>query len=47
MLLELQNAIDALRKINHKLILIFIANEWKSQLLFIGFNATRGMKRLQ
>tara|TARA_B100000900_G_scaffold142372_1_gene120667 strand:+ start:3171 stop:3476 length:306 start_codon:yes stop_codon:yes gene_type:complete len=42
---ELENAINALRKIQSQAELNILANEWKSQSTFIGRNATRGMKK--
>lgn len=42
---ELQNAIDALRKIKTQADLNALAEEWKRQMNYIGANATRGMKK--
>ena len=42
---ELQNAIDAIRKINTQADLNVLANEWKRQMNYIGSQATRGMKK--
>jgi len=42
---ELQNAIDAIRKISTQADLNVLANEWKRQMTYIGNQATRGMKK--
>lgn len=42
---ELQNAIDAIRKISTQADLNVLANEWKRQMNYIGSRATRGMKK--
>lgn len=42
---ELQNAIDALRKIKTQADLNALAEEWKRQMNYIGANATCGMKK--
>jgi len=42
---DLQNAIDAIRKISTQADLNVLAEEWKRQMTYIGRNATRGMKK--
>jgi len=42
---ELQNAIEAIRKIKVQSDLNILAEEWKRQSTFIGRNATHGMKK--
>lgn len=41
---ELQNAIDAIRKISTQADLNVLANEWKRQMTYIGSQAKRGLK---
>lgn len=43
--IELQNAIEAIRKIKSQADLNTIADEWKRQMTYIGRNATVGMKK--
>ena len=43
--IELQNAIEAIRKIKSQADLNTVADEWKRQSTFIGRNATHGMKK--
>ena len=42
---ELQNAIEAIRKIKSQADLNTIADEWKRQMTYIGRNATAGLKK--
>lgn len=42
---ELQNAIDAIRKIKTQDELNTLANVWKDQMTFIGNQAKRGLKK--
>ena len=42
---ELQNAINAIRKISTQADLNVLANEWKRQMTYIGNQAIRGMKK--
>ena len=42
---DLQNAIDAIRKISTQDELNVLANEWKRQMTYIGAQAKRGLKK--
>lgn len=43
--IELQNAVEAIRKIQTQDDLNTLANEWKRQMTFIGNQAKRGLKK--